>query len=73
MPSRDEYTDTLISLVKLLRRKPMTARQVAEALGCSKVTAYDRIHELEKRGFGVYRYAAREGRVGPKATAFGVI
>jgi predicted transcriptional regulator len=42
----DTYVETLDRLSRLLRRKPMTAEQIAKAMGCCKPIAYARIRAL---------------------------
>lgn len=59
-------------LAVLLRRGPLTARQIADRLGCSKPTAYTWIQALVERGDSVYSIAAKGDRPGPRAKAYGV-
>jgi predicted ArsR family transcriptional regulator len=72
MPSREAYEKTLDKLASLLRKKPMTAKQIAERLGCCKPVAYERLKSLTKRGDKLYTTKVREGSVGPKSIAYGL-
>lgn len=60
------------ALVKLLREKPRTAREIAHALGCSKPTAYQWVKVLQEQGEAVFVLVERSKRSGPPAKAFGV-
>ena len=60
-------------LAALLRKKPLTAMEIADRTGCSKPTAYVRIAGLRKSGVQVYELpAAGPKRSGPAAVAYGV-
>jgi hypothetical protein len=72
MPSRAAYTDTLDELANMLRRKPMTARQISERFGCSRPVAYDRLEALRLRGEPVCEIPLREARRGPRSKAYGI-
>jgi predicted transcriptional regulator len=72
MPSRSDYTKTLDRLSQLLRRKPMTARAIAEHMNCRKPTAYQRLRDLQKRGEEVFTTQVRESDTGPLSTAYSV-
>jgi predicted ArsR family transcriptional regulator len=73
MPTRTEYQNTLERLVGLLREKPLTAREIAQALGCCKPAAYQRLRALQKRGEVIYSIRSREAcRPGPLSTAYGI-
>jgi DNA-binding Lrp family transcriptional regulator len=73
MPTkRSEYTKVLNKLSASLRRKPMTARAIAEAFNCCRPVAYERLRALEKRGETVFQIRIRESVTGPQSTAYGV-
>lgn len=73
MPSRKEYPARLKALTELLRLKPMTAKAIAEALGCSKPVVYRRLAALRKCArLKIYEMTVRESVTGPHATAYGV-
>ena len=59
-------------LEMLLRRRFLTASQIAKATDCSKPTAYSRVGELERRGLNVIVRRVRTGTTGPEAKAFGI-
>jgi DNA-binding Lrp family transcriptional regulator len=60
-------------LVKLLKVKPMTARQIAKATDCATPTVYQRIKALEDRGVKIWKLAVPDlKRSGPPATTFSV-
>lgn len=61
-------------LLKVLRRTPLTARQIAERFGVSKPTAYARVRALLERGEPIYeRRERRLGVPGPAVAVFGVL
>lgn len=62
----------LQALTRLLRKRAMTARQISELTGCSKVVAYMRIRALIKRGTPITRKRVRDGRTGPKSVSYSV-
>jgi hypothetical protein len=75
MPTRAEYDKTLNQLQTLLRKTPMTAKQIAECFGVCKPVAYARVEELRKRsselGFQVVKIkGVRESTPGPTSVAF---
>lgn len=75
MPPRTTYQKTLTRLAILLRRKPMTAREIAESLGCCRPSAYQRIEALRAKGLQVYTIPAPEGKdpvTGPRPIAYGI-
>jgi hypothetical protein len=72
MTRAQEYERTLERLVSMLRRKPMTAKQIAQQMGCCIPVAHERIAALLERGAGVYMVPTDSKRTGPKATAYGV-
>lgn len=45
----------LVKLERALRRRPHTAREVQDLLGCSKPTAYEQIRKLRASGVQVRR------------------
>lgn len=76
MPSPTQYTDTLHQLATLIRRKPLSAKQIADKLDCCKPVVYQRLRELARRGTDVYTTPAPElprGKrcSGPKAILYG--
>lgn len=71
MPKRTEYQKTLAKLAAMLRKQPMTAREIAEVLGCCKPAAYQRIRALQSRE-QVYTIPRRESVTGPKSIAYGI-
>lgn len=60
MSSPQQYADTLNQLAAMIRRKPMTARAIAEELGCCKPVVYQRLRELARRGRTVTAQPAPE-------------
>jgi transposase len=73
MPSESAYSDTLDRLATLLRRKPLTAREIAAHFGCCIPIAYTRIKALRAQGLAVYTMPANTpSRPGPKSLAYGV-
>lgn len=72
MPTQDEHTKILDRLKAMLKRKTMTARQVAEEFDSSKPTAYQRIRALIARGDEVYELAGKADGTGPRPVAYGV-
>lgn len=63
-------TEKLDALLDCLRAKPATARALADALGCTKPTAYARLAALEAQGHKLQRTTVREGSTGPKSVAY---
>jgi len=68
----DTTKKNLDRLAALLKRKPLTARQVADELECCRPTAYQRIRALEERGDAVFKIAAPAEGTGPRPVAYGV-
>ncbi len=64
------YTKVLDRLAALLRREPMTARQIAEELKCCRPAAYQRLAALKKRGERIFTMPIRESVTGPGSTAY---
>lgn len=63
----------LDTLAALLRRKPLTVREIAAAMRCCKPTAYERVRALIKSGAAVYQLRSKDPRrTGPVATAYGL-
>lgn len=69
---RADYTQTLDKLAALLRRKPLTAKAISEAMGCCKPAVYSRIAALRDRGEKIYSFSVRESVTGPKSTSYGI-
>ena len=67
--TRDE---ALAKLTTLLKRKPLTAREIAVELGCCRPTAYQRVRALIAAGEQVYEIKRRQEGTGPKAVAYGI-
>lgn len=65
-----EYLKILDRLTVLLRRKPMTARAIAEAMHCSRPVAHDRLAALRLRGERLLEVSASQRSTGPKAVAY---
>lgn len=65
-----KFEAALDQLAERLRAKPCTARQLAQALECSKPTVYARLEALEVRGVRIDRKLARDGTRGPLAVEF---
>lgn len=70
--SPESYAKTLDKLATLLRRKPLTPRQISEALGCCRPTAYQRIEALVTRGDRVFEVKTKSNGPGPVPYAYGV-
>jgi DNA-binding CsgD family transcriptional regulator len=71
-PIEGKYALTLEAFAEHLR-EPRTARQIADAAGCSKPTVYARVAALEKQlGAPVKRGLIRGGISGPLATTFSI-
>lgn len=61
----------LSTLAKLLREQPLSAREVAEKMGCSLPVAYDRIRGLIARGDRVnIRKPKQYKKTGPVPTLY---
>jgi transposase len=64
---------SLRSLAALLKKKPMTAKQVAAHFGCTKVTAYVWIRALPDLGFRLKTSTEKEeGVTGPAALTYSI-
>lgn len=62
-----------MTLEEHMRRGPLTARQVAALLKCSKPTAYARIREVLKSEPRAYTTRVQDPRrTGPAAVAYGI-
>ena len=66
----EAYEDTLRELVRLLRRRYMTAKQIVARMGCSKMVAYRRLQTLDERGYAFETQTVREGVTGPRSVAY---
>ncbi len=44
-----KYEETLNKLSALIRRKPMTAKEIAKAMKCCKPAVYQRLAALDQR------------------------
>ncbi len=64
--------DALDRLAALLRKRPLTAREIAKLTGCCRPTAYERVEALKRRGDAVYSLQRNRTQPGPKALAYGV-
>ena len=66
----------IAELEKMLRRRAMTAAQIALATGCSRPTAHGRLRALEadlrKNGSRIVRGKVREGAKGPLSKTYAV-
>lgn len=67
--------EDLCSLLLLLFAGPVTARQLADALGCSLPTVYNRLVVLESLSDGFQIEVGEDAavRTGPKAATFKAI
>lgn len=65
-------TDPVTELRKILTRRWLTARQIAEHFECGKLTAYRRVRALREQGYRVFERPTREGKTGPLSKAFHV-
>ncbi len=77
MTTKTDYNKTLDKLAELLRRKPMTARAISEALTCCRPAAYQRLRALQERGDAVFEMQAPElpkgsRKPGPRSIAYGI-
>jgi predicted ArsR family transcriptional regulator len=68
-----KYEKTLNRLSRLLRRKPMTAREIADALRCCVPVVYRRLQALEERGERLYCRQTKSSAPGVKAKAYGLL
>jgi hypothetical protein len=66
------FQGELDHLAKLLRKEPLTARQITERTGCCKPAAYQRVQALIDRGENVFIVTERQKRPGPVSRAFGI-
>lgn len=62
----------LRALARLLRHRSRTARQLAEALGCSKPTVYARIRRLRANGFDIQEFTNGAKKPGPVPAYFAI-
>ena len=63
---------TLRQLARKLCKRPMTARTVAEVMGCAPATAYTWIRALPQLGYSLSTQRAA-GASGPLATVYSVV
>lgn len=63
----------LQTLVQLLSKQSMTARQVAKRMRCSKQTAHNRLKALSKTGCVLKKEPVRDGKTGPESIAYRVV
>lgn len=68
----NKHDKNLDKLAALLRKKPITAREIAEKLGCCKPTAYQRLRALIERGDGVITIPDKTVRTGPPALLYAI-
>jgi DNA-binding Lrp family transcriptional regulator len=66
------HAKILARLTAMLTARPMTAKQIAKAMGCSKPTAYQRVRTLEARGHRIV-YHAVPSPSGPPSFAFEIV
>ena len=59
-------------LARLLGEQFMSARQIADRTGCSRVQAYRRVAALRTAGITIAEKKTRQGKTGPLARAFKV-
>lgn len=68
------YDRVLDKLTVLLRKKMMTAREIAVETKCSRVTAYQRIRDLISRGEDVIETKNNRSKTpGPRAIKYGIL
>ncbi len=72
MPTHEEYEKTLENLTKLLKRKAMSARAIADAQKCCKPAAYQRVRALQSRGVKVEESMGREAVSGPLSVLYSI-
>ena len=61
------------TLENLLRKKPLTVREIAAKLKCCKPVAYAKVRALIESGADVYQVRARDPhRTGPVPVAYGL-
>ncbi len=63
---------SLDTLVQLLKKEPLTAKQIAREMKCSAPTAYARLRRLIDAGEQLYTIRAKSKRPGPRATLYGI-
>lgn len=68
--TRAEHTEILNRLAALLRKQPLTAKQIAAQTKCCVPAVYARIRALQARGVRVLQQPITEKRTGPKAVAY---
>lgn len=67
----ERYEDDLVVLQHTLKTEgPLSARQLAERLECSKPTIYARLAALRERGVALKTKRVRDGASGPKALGY---
>lgn len=71
MPTQTELTATLDRLKAMLKRKPLTAKKIAEEFKTSRPTAYQRIRAMKKRGDEIYELEEQAEGTGPRPIAYG--
>jgi len=60
----------LEKLVKILKRKPVSAVELSDALGCCRPTVYARLNALQKLGYRVEVSKSQKKQTGPVAQLF---
>ena len=70
LPSRKKYPERLLALAELLRRSPMTAKEIAERTGCSKPLVYRQLEVLRKQGIEVHEIDRKTPISGPTARVY---
>ena len=68
-PQEKERLENLRRLGKILSRRAMTAEEIAQAMPCTKATAYARVEDLPKIGYVLLR-GEIPGRSGCPAAVF---
>ncbi len=69
-PQQKRHVTALKKLARLLR-KPKTARELAQAMGCATPTIYLRLEALRDQGMKIETTASQDpGRSGPVATLY---
>jgi biotin operon repressor len=65
-----KYEQTLDALALLLRTEPLTAKQIAERLGCCRPAVYQRLQALRDRGHRITGERVADRKTGPRALAY---
>lgn len=73
MKRLEKYEKDLDSMARLLRKRPMTAKQIAKELGLSGVSVRARIEALANRGWKLDTRKVRASLRGPFADQFRVV